>query len=459
MKKLLTFFVLLIVIPMSIHADVFENRDELLNLSVMINAELAGKTSYGTGFIVGSNESLIYIATSGHLVREKGKIKDVDATEINIEFKQCPSEKFPARLLPFKNWDLDLAMLRIDVNQCPNILKNLKLDLIGQSSSLKFGDNLYLLGNPNGESWTFNPDPYKFNKKDINLLMFAASSLEPGYSGGLLIDSNGLIVGQISRHSAPNGNAYPIELIIETIKNNNFPVNLKPGKMKTAGSSESKNFTEMLPGDVPLEMVFVEGNYNSEGVKPDEAINDLYIGKYELTEAQWKAVMGEPSMEPMGPNYPAVFDMTQDAAIQFCEKLSQLTGRRYRLLSENEWIYAAKGGLKSRGFTYSGNNNIDLVACYIGTSDGRIEVGQKEPNELGLFDMSGNVAEICFIDIAGQAEYVDEEDDGTAYWYSLPACGGDWGSAPQNCKIGCTHINSAAGGDIYGFRVAVSATK
>jgi hypothetical protein len=136
-------------------------------------------------------------------------------------------------------------------------------------------------------------------------------------------------------------------------------------------------------------MVFVEGNGD---------IADFYIGKFEVTVAQWVAVMGEnPSRnrDPGRDNFPVDQVSWRDVTNNFIPRLNELTGKNYRLPTEAEWDFAARGGNKSKGFAYSGSDNIDDVAWYIGnvTNESSHEVGTKLPNELGIHDMSGNVPE------------------------------------------------------------------
>ena len=157
------------------------------------------------------------------------------------------------------------------------------------------------------------------------------------------------------------------------------------------------------------DMVLVEGGTYMMG-NPDRDRNDeyakdvphevtlssFYICKYEVTEALWTAVMGSnPSKHPLGDNYPVEQVNWYDCQ-DFVEKLSELTGRHFRLPTEAEWEYAARGGKRSRGYRYSGSYALDEIGWHVGNAHYyKREVGTKKPNELGLYDMTGNVSEWC----------------------------------------------------------------
>ena len=169
-------------------------------------------------------------------------------------------------------------------------------------------------------------------------------------------------------------------------------------------------FTEDLGGGVTLKMRKVEGGTFYMGATSEQGSDALdnekpvhtvtlegfYMGETEITQAQWYAVMGmNPSSFNKGDNYP-VENVSWNEAVLFCEMLSQKTGRNYVLPTEAQWEYAARGGKYSKGTKYAGSNTINEVAWYTGNSNSTTHpVAQKEPNELGLYDMSGNVWEWC----------------------------------------------------------------
>ena len=135
--------------------------------------------------------------------------------------------------------------------------------------------------------------------------------------------------------------------------------------------------------------------YDNEQPTHSVTLSSFMIGKYEVTQALWKAVMGSNPSYFSGDDLP-VEEVSWEACQTFIKKLNGLTGKNFRLPTEAEWEYAARGGNRSRGYKYSGSDNIDDVAWYDdNSSDTTHAVGTKQPNELGLYDMSGNVDEWC----------------------------------------------------------------
>ena len=181
-------------------------------------------------------------------------------------------------------------------------------------------------------------------------------------------------------------------------------------------SSESGSvITIPVKDGISIEMVKVEAGSFDMGATPEmkspykdekpvhrvTMTNDYYIGRYEVTQALWQAVMGSNPSKFKGDDLPVEMVSWKDCQ-KFIHKLKQLTGRNFRLPTEAEWEYAARGGKKSRGYQFSGSNTLDDVAWCKGNSGSQTHiVGTKLPNELGIYDMSGNVEEWC------QDRYVD----------------------------------------------------
>ena len=137
-------------------------------------------------------------------------------------------------------------------------------------------------------------------------------------------------------------------------------------------------------------------NDGKDDEKPvhDETVATFQIGKTEVTQELWEAVMGtNPSNFKGEANLPVEMVSWPDCNT-FITRLNEATGKNFRLPTEAEWEYAARGGNKSQGYTYSGSNTLDDVAWYNDNSDSKTHpVAQKQPNELGIYDMSGNVYE------------------------------------------------------------------
>ena len=161
--------------------------------------------------------------------------------------------------------------------------------------------------------------------------------------------------------------------------------------------------TEYTVNGVTFKMVKVDGGtFNMGGTNnPDESpvhqvtLSTFNIGQTEVTQELWDAVMGSNPSQHVGSNLPVEY-VSWNECQEFITKLNAMTGRNFRLPTEAEWEYAARGGANSQGYNYSGSNTLDDVAWYYGNSDNTPhEVATKAPNELGIYDMSGNAWEWC----------------------------------------------------------------
>lgn len=181
-----------------------------------------------------------------------------------------------------------------------------------------------------------------------------------------------------------------------------------------------------------------------------------YIGKYEVTQAEWKAVMGSNPSNFKGDNLP-VENVSWNDCQTFIRKLNSLTGKNFRLPTEAEWEFAARGGNNSRGYKYSGSNDIGSVAWYDDNSGSKTHpVGQKSPNELGLYDMSGNVLERCQ-DWYGSYSSSSQTNPTGPFSGSLRVIrGGGWFSRAWYCRVS-GRGNSTPGyrNDALGLRLAM----
>ena len=217
-------------------------------------------------------------------------------------------------------------------------------------------------------------------------------------------------------------------------------------------------------------MVKVEGSTFTMGATPEQGndayeyerpahqvtLSDYYIGRYEVTQKEWQAVMGDNPSKFYGDNLPVDYVSWNDCQ-DFINKLNQLTGLKFRLPTEAEWEFAARGGKQSKGYKYSGSDNAKNIAWYEKNSGSKPhQVGTKEPNELGIYDMSGNVGEWCGDWYGRYSSSAQTNPTGPSSGSGRVLRGGSWGSRAGYCRVsfryyGCPsnrYINS-------GFRVVL----
>ena len=223
-----------------------------------------------------------------------------------------------------------------------------------------------------------------------------------------------------------------------------------------------------------IEMVFVKGGTFTMGATAEQGsdafdfekpthsvtVSDFYIGKYEVTQAQWRAVMGSNPSCFKGDNLP-VEEVSWDDVQEFIKKLNAKTGKRFRLPTEAEWEYAARGGNQSKGYKFSGSNSISDVAWYDDNSRRKTHpVGQKRPNELGIYDMSGNVFEWCqdWYSISAYTSSSQTNPTGPSGGSLRVLRGGSWYLSARGCRVSYrNNSNPDYRSSDYGFRLALSA--
>ncbi len=206
---------------------------------------------------------------------------------------------------------------------------------------------------------------------------------------------------------------------------------------------------QVVIDNIIANMVPVEGGTFTMGATPEQdkdvyddekpahevTLSDFSIGKYEVTQKEWKTVMGSNPSYFKGDNRP-VECVSWDDCQKFIGKLNSMTGKHFRLLTEAEWEYAARGGNKSKGYKYAGSNNIDAVAWYADNSGNTThDVGTKQPNELGLYDMSGNVWEWCQDWYSDYSSNSQTNPAGPSLGSNRVIRGGSWYYSAGNCRV------------------------
>ena len=188
-------------------------------------------------------------------------------------------------------------------------------------------------------------------------------------------------------------------------------------------------------------------------------VNDFCIGETVVTQALWEAVMGNNSNPSRfrGDNLP-VEQVSWNDCQEFICKLDQLTGKNFRLPTEAEWEYAARGGIRSKGFKYAGSDTVGNVAWYRKNDNRTHSVMTKSPNELGIYDMSGNVWEWCSDCYRNYSKSPQTNPEGSADGSLRMVRGGSWLHDAHCCRVSGRYFKHPdhSGDDTQGFRLALS---
>ena len=243
----------------------------------------------------------------------------------------------------------------------------------------------------------------------------------------------------------------------------------QPEEPDTPGTNQTFNVN-----GVTFTMIAVEGgtfkmgaqssssggdNYDSEAYSNESPVHDVtlssyYIGETEVTQELWEAVMGSNPSEFSGSQKP-VESISWNDCQEFIIKLNELTSKNFRLPTEAEWEYAARGGNKSKGYKYSGGNTIGNVAWYGGNSSSEThDVKTKQANELGIYDMSGNVYEWCQDWYGSYSSGSQTDPTGPTSGSDRVLRGGSWGGNAGSCRVSFRSSNHPGyGHNNRGFRL------
>ena len=253
------------------------------------------------------------------------------------------------------------------------------------------------------------------------------------------------------------------------------------GITKTVSVTQDKKNTEpemvlVQDGTFRMGCTSEQGSdcWSDETPTHNVTLSSFYIGKYPVTQTQWQAIMGSNPSYLKGDNLPVEQVSWNDIVgtsgnyttlngIRYYEngfiyKLNAATGKKYRLPTEAEWEFAARGGNKSQGYKYSGSNSIGNVAWYFGNSGSTTHaVGTKQANELGIYDMSGNVYEWCQDWYGSYISSAQTNPTGPSTGSIRVIRGGSWYGDAQSCRVSYRGNDGPdSHGSSVGFRVALS---
>jgi len=187
---------------------------------------------------------------------------------------------------------------------------------------------------------------------------------------------------------------------------------------------------------------FTMGSESLEVATPHKVkVSTFYMQKTEVTQELWEAVMGSnPSSDQTSKDNPVTY-VSWDDCQEFIKKLNSLTGKKYSLPTEAEWEYAARGGKLSKGYKYAGSDEIDEVVWYSENCNTKVHpVAKKKPNELCLYDMSGNVEEWCADWYEDYNLKAQKDPKGPATGDTKVVRGGSWDVVAEGCLVACRII-------------------
>jgi len=170
-------------------------------------------------------------------------------------------------------------------------------------------------------------------------------------------------------------------------------------------------------------------------------LSSFKISKYPVTQKQWASIMGNDAIliSLKGDDFPVNVISWYYTQV-FIKKLNEITGKNYRLPTEAEWEFAARGGNKSKGYKYSGSNDINAVAWYSDNSEGYHNIGTKNPNELGIYDMSGSIWEWCNDWYEAYTDVSQTNPMGPAIGDQRVLRGGWFCSAVKDCRVSTREV-------------------
>ena len=244
----------------------------------------------------------------------------------------------------------------------------------------------------------------------------------------------------------------------------------QPSKPSVSSFTDDNGNKVFIIGDVRFTMIKIDGGNFTMGATKEQgydagfyeqpahtvSLSSYYIAQTEVTQELWKIIMDNNPSFKIDLKCP-VYNISYDECVVFINRLSALTGEYFKLPTEAQWEFAARGGNKSKGYKYSGSNSIEDVACYFtGGYSEPLSVATKRPNELGIYDMTGNVSEWCY-DYWGIYDASTQiNPTGPSSGTHRVARGGSWLSPKDECCVSKRMIASKTDSELTaGLRLAM----
>ena len=337
--------------PSNIFIDKYDNV-KLLDFGIAKIEETGGHTQ--TGVAMGTR---IYM--SPEQVRDPKRVKSAtDSYSLAVTFVHLLTGKAPYDTTTTSDYDIQISIVQrpLDTSTLPAEWKNFLQP--------------YLLKNPQKRPSLSHFTNVVTNKSQSS---FESNPYNDSYSDNTYVEA-----GVITEKKERSISSLPLERVF-SYKGASFTMKLVEGGTFEMGAT-SHFWNDVREIESPPHYV---------------EVSSFYMGETLVTQALWKAIMGDNPSSIKGDELP-VHNVTHNDCLDFLDKLSKMTNLKFRLPTEAEWEYAAKGGKFHSGFKYSGSDDINTVAWYHKNSGDRLhEVKRKRPNALGLYDMSGNIQEWC----------------------------------------------------------------
>lgn len=437
----------------------------------------------GAGIIVGQDGQTLYVATAFHVVESFQELITVSIKGIGNGIKAHIE-------LPIPEYDLVVLAIELPDQDIPPV------SYLPASAPPEMLERVIVIGHPNGSLWDVNLVA-RMKTWDIDRdyahakFHLTQEGSGNGNSGGPVLNQENQLLGMVQKVNSAQTICLRSSMMLRILKSNDIPLNLLTGiDMEEKKSNYEDPFAGQMiwvePGRFTMGTdIASEKMMDHDGPAHEVSVDGFWMGQHEITVGEYLVFCNEMRdhwpewLEPGGRKHIAtaeislykefgfretdneslpVAGITYDDALAFCAWLSQKSGYEYSLPTEAQWEYAARGGHKATDTRYSGSNTPEYVGHFgkDNDTDGVQEVKTRSPNELGIFDMSGNVMEWC-ADWYGETYYQispSSNPAGPEFGSWRIVRGGSYGAAPQAGTVTARFaMEPATPSFILGFRV------